>query len=402
VTAQRKKLRKGSVPLSSRPDLAAQFFPEDNDGLLADEVAASTNAKLWWRCPRGPDHRWPARGASRAGGAGCPCCSGRQACEANDLRTHPDLAAQFFPEDNNGLTADRVVAGTASNLWWRCQVALDHRWRATGNNRVSAGTGCPSCAGLKVSVTNDLNSHPALAAQYFAEDNKGLRADQVIAWTNRVLWWRCPKGPDHRFDAAGSTRLSGSGCPFCAGRRPSVTNNLLNFPHLVREYFPQDNAGVPATKRVAGGKTKLWWRCVERPTHRWPATAAERARGGGCPRCASSQGERAVDALLRASGLEYMREFRPPGLRDLGALRVDFALPSLRLLVEFDGPQHYRLVNFGGTHAEAERAFALIQKHDAMKDDWARAHGWALLRLTEVSTAAAELAAELTRAAERA
>ncbi|SNX96529.1 Protein of unknown function [Geodermatophilus sabuli] len=64
---------------------------------------------------------------------------------------HPELAAQFDVAANGGITPDQVVAGTNRKLWWACSVAPDHRWEASGVNRVR-GRGCPWCTVVAVSI----------------------------------------------------------------------------------------------------------------------------------------------------------------------------------------------------------------------------------------------------------
>jgi hypothetical protein len=94
-------------------------------------------------------------------------------------------------------------------------VAPDHRWRASVGNRVR-GTGWPACSGQPVSVTNNLARHSKVAAQFDVAANGGLTPDQVVAGTNRKLWWICSVAPDHRWEASGDNRLQGRGCPSCA------------------------------------------------------------------------------------------------------------------------------------------------------------------------------------------
>jgi hypothetical protein len=59
--------------------------------------------------------------------------------------THPELAAEWHPAKNGDLTPFDVVAGTRRKLWWICSANPEHEWEATGDNRVRAGSGCPSC-----------------------------------------------------------------------------------------------------------------------------------------------------------------------------------------------------------------------------------------------------------------
>ena len=100
---------------------------------------------------------------------------------------HPRLVEQFDIAANGGLRPDQVNAGTNARLWWACPAAPDHRWQATGANRLQ-GTGCPACAGQQPSVTTNLLNHPKLVAQFDVKANGGLTPDQVVATTTKKLW----------------------------------------------------------------------------------------------------------------------------------------------------------------------------------------------------------------------
>jgi hypothetical protein len=172
-----------------RPDLAAQLHPTKNDGLAADQIPAGSHLKVWWRCPAGPDHEWPATIANRTvkngRATGCPYCAGRRVSITNALpATHPQVAAQFHPTKNAPLTADRVVAGSAMNVWWLC--ASGHEWLVAVVKRTREGTGCPTCVGKRVSVANSLAARrPDLAAQLHPQRNGNLTAGRIAVQSNK-------------------------------------------------------------------------------------------------------------------------------------------------------------------------------------------------------------------------
>lgn len=73
----------------------------------------------------------------------------------------------------------------------------------------------------------------------------------------------------------------------------------------------------------------------------------EHLKGSGCPRCSSSLGEEAISRYLEEKGLSFTREknFDIDGLR---RLRYDFYLPDKGILIEYNGAQHYRVVDWYG------------------------------------------------------
>lgn len=59
-----------------RPELAAQWHPTLNGALRPDQVTASSNRRVWWRCGEG--HVWQAQiyGRAKAKDPSCPACAG--------------------------------------------------------------------------------------------------------------------------------------------------------------------------------------------------------------------------------------------------------------------------------------------------------------------------------------
>ena len=58
-------------------------------------------------------------------------------------------------------------------------------------------------------------------------------------------------------------------------------------------------------------------------------------------------------------------------------MRFDFYVPSQRLLIEFDGRQHYENSELWGGKEELDE----IQRRDAIKDRFAERKGYRLLRI---------------------
>lgn len=126
---------------------------------------------------------------------------------------------------------------------------------------------------------------PEMAARY--DPLNPLPASSVPARSNKRFMWRCNAGADHRWEAP-ATSIAGSkrgGCPFCAGKRPSVTNRLdLLYPEVAAQWDVILNGGFPAV--VAGSEKKAWWQCSS--GHSWQANIRNRTvLGAGCPHCAA-------------------------------------------------------------------------------------------------------------------
>ncbi|MEW5859180.1 MAG: zinc-ribbon domain-containing protein, partial [Cyanobacteriota bacterium] len=129
-------------------------------------------------------------------------------------------------------------------------------------------------------------THPQIAAQWHSTKNDKLTPDKVIVGSRNKAWWKCPKGSDHEWEARIAHRVNGSGCPFCAGHKPSRTNCLSRrYPEIAKEWHPTNNGTLTPDQILAGSGKKAWWRCPKDPDHEWKASIVQRVKGSGCPYC---------------------------------------------------------------------------------------------------------------------
>ena len=205
----------------------------------------------------------------------------------HQLSSYPAVAAQLDPVRNGLLDAAGVPAKSARSLWWRCPKGSDHVWLARVYSRTN-GNGCPFCAGKRVSETNSVAAlRPDLASEWHTEQNSPLRPADVTCGSNKKVWWRCAGGADHEWRAAISSRAGGNGCPFCAGKRPSVSNSIADrAPLLAAEWHRKKNGALSPCDLPCGSTKEVWWKCSRGRDHEWKTSVAERVRSGSrCPFC---------------------------------------------------------------------------------------------------------------------
>ena len=276
--------------LSKRaPAIARQWHPTRNGDLRPQDVVVGSHRRVWWKCPKGPDHEWCVAVHNRTvAGHGCPFCSGKRATAARNLAVvAPHLIPEWHPIKNGDLRPEDVTPASPRKVWWRCMAGRDHVWTATVAARTRRGSGCPFCSGHAVSVTNALSKvAPAVAREWHPTRNGDLRPRDVVAGSHRRVWWKCPEGPDHEWQAKVDARTgAGNACPFCRGRRATAKRNLaVVAPRLVREWHPTANGDVRPEDVPPRSSRRFWWRCAR--DHEWLASPQNRVKAGaGCPYC---------------------------------------------------------------------------------------------------------------------
>ena len=141
---------------------------------------------------------------------------------------------------------------------------------------------------MKTTLSDYCAAHdrPDLLRQWHPTKNAPLTPGTVTYGSKRKVWWRC--GAGHAWQAAVYTRTSsGSGCPYCAGKRvcPGENDLASRRPDLAAQWHPVKNSGVAPADVLPGSHYKAWWVCEK--GHVWQAQVKARASGAGCPVCAN-------------------------------------------------------------------------------------------------------------------
>mgnify|MGYP000861570868 CR=1 FL=1 len=269
------------------PELAKEWHPTKNGKLTPYDVTPNSARKVWWKCPKGNDHEWDAIIADRNHGIGCAICSNYKVVKSNCLATlNPKLAKEWHPTKNGALTPENVHPGSAKKVWWKCTRGDDHEWRAAVYSR-TGGRGCPICSGRKVVKSNCLATlNPELAKEWHPTKNGGLTPNAITPNSGRKIWWKCPKGDDHEWEATVYSRTIGLGCPICSNQKVTLSNCLTTQnPEVAKEWHPTKNKELTPYDVVAGSGKVVWWKCPKGEDHEWRTSVKRRNNGFGCPIC---------------------------------------------------------------------------------------------------------------------
>ena len=161
---------------------------------------------------------------TRENSSGCPSCAKIQrvssfrktvvASSGSLAITFPELASEWHPTKNNGLTPFDLTAGSSKKIWWKCHVCT-YEWEASPNNR-KKGSGCPCCSGrVPMPGVNDLATiNPILAQEWNYKKNKGVTPNMVLPKSGKKVWWLCSICK-HEWEEIIINRTNGRCCPNC-------------------------------------------------------------------------------------------------------------------------------------------------------------------------------------------
>jgi len=102
-----------------------------------------------------------------------------------------------------------------------------------------------------------------------------------------------------------------------------------------------------------------------------------------CSNCVSlskSSGEMLIQDFLSRNNIEYIPQYKDVRCKDKRELPFDFAIfrnNKLKMLIEFDGEQHFMPIERWG----GEENFMRVQRHDVLKDLFCKYNNIPLLRI---------------------
>ena len=128
--------------------------------------------------------------------------------------------------------------------------------------------------------------NPELAKQWHPTKNGDLTPYDVTPGTQKKVWWKCPKGADHEWDAVVADRNNGIGCAVCSNYKVVNSNCLATLnPQLAKEWHPTKNGKLTPKDVHPGSARKVWWKCPNGEDHEWKTVIYSRTGGKGCPIC---------------------------------------------------------------------------------------------------------------------
>lgn len=303
----------------------ADVHVDDATGLLA---AGRRDRTVHWQCRHGADHAWQGTVSSRIANPACPFCEGSRASSTNNLaQLRPEIAEMLEPQRNfkalgfrvkvdvrgadvesstdgisDGEFALLVEAINAKQLAGAIGVKQHQVESFSWTSATEAGGECKEHSVLIQLRALELAGEEAetvetaatgvqrlfgLPREWVGAEVQPLGAECLTVTDGRKLWWNCPRGPDHVFEA--TTRQLASGktsgacsCPFCANRKVSVTNSLQSvFPELASEWHPSLNGELTPDDVTFQDRATVWWRKRDPRTKvllEWKTPVAQRAR----------------------------------------------------------------------------------------------------------------------------
>lgn len=247
-----------------------------------------------------------------------------------------------------------------------------HSWVTTAAKLIYRKSGCPRCNGGGYKYTQED------FLKQLSEDHPELEALGEYTGCENKVKIRCLVC-GNEWDATPDKLHQGCGCPKCANKsRGDIRRKTQD--EFERE-LKDVNASIQIIGKYKNTVSPIKCKCLI-CSHEWEGRPNNLLRGVGCPACYSSIGENKIQIYLKDNNISYKTQYTFSDCKAKKKLRFDFYIPSQNLAIEFDGIQHYEIVDWGYHDMEkAKEVFDGVKERDKIKNDYCKNHNIGLLRI---------------------
>lgn len=375
---------------------ASYWHPTKNENLKPRDVSAQNNDKYWFKCPD-CSHDFEMGLSSVSIGQGCPYCVNKRRCNEEECKfcfNHSFAShekATYWHKTKNGNIRPRDVAkGTSQKYWFTCNVCIHDINISPG--KIQGGKWCGYCR--KHNLCNNQNcqfcftnsfANCKKAAWWHPTKNDNVFPRNVALNANSKYWFKCPNC-SHDFEMElGSVNSGEQGCPFCVNKR-RCDDKLCMFcfkhsfaSHEKSIYWHPTKNGIIGPRDIhISSQTKFWFACQNCGTD-FDTQPALVNLGHWCRYCRCKT-ERKLFEFLSSMFNDCDRQFRPDFCKNPETgryLPFDFCIPSLKIIIELDGNQHFRDIKYWKSSAENNT------RRDVYKMKKANEHHYSIIRIVQ-------------------
>lgn len=307
-------------------------------------------------------------------GSRCPICSMKKR-GVKRRKTNEEFIEELKEKFNDEYTPLEEYEISSKHILVRHneEYCNNHEWKITPVNLLR-GYGCPVCGIKKAGDFHRKNEGDFLADVYKVHGDEYKVLSKYVASDKHVevLHVKCGK----TWNIMPLSLQRGHGCPYCAGVMRKTTSQYRE------EIKEQTNGAFEVIGEYKNAHTPIRIRHIENDcNHEFEAHPNSLMYSIGCSICSGSNGEKAVAAYLKNKNYNFDTEYRFDDCRNKYPLPFDFAVfnedKTLNCLIEFDGKQHYKPVDYWGGEEEFEKN----KMRDGIKNNYCEKNNIPLIRI---------------------
>lgn len=225
---------------------------------------------------------------------------------------------------------------------------------------LSLGVGCPKCSRNMPSIKELINEFNLIHNNKFKYNVNEYKNNK------QIIEIECPIHGKFKQSIKNHKKY---GCKKCS-RKYLDEKMFINSSNEIHDNF-YDYSKID----FINNKTKVEIIC---PLHgKFKQKPNTHLMGHGCPICKQSKGELEIRKYLKEKNIKFEEQKKFKNCKNKRELPFDFYLPEFNICIEFDGKQHFEVIEkFGG-----EKEFEKVKLRDEIKNNYCKLNNIRLIRI---------------------
>ena len=346
------------------------------------ECFLSSNKKRKFECPE-CFHLFESVLNNITSGQWCPFCSNPpqklcvnedcKQCFSKSFASHPK--AEFWSKENRDSSRECFLSGHKKRKF-DCTECF-HQFESVLNNIANGGTWCPFCSSVELCRNKECEwcfersfaSHPK--SEFWSEENNDSPRECFLS-TNSKRKFDCPEC-FHQFESVLSDITNGRWCLYCANQKLCVNEDCKQCfsksfaSHPKAKFWSKENEDSPRECFLFSTK-KRKFNCPE-CFHQFESMLSSITIGQWCPYCKHKTEKKLLQWLEPLYETQSQARFNWCRSSSTSKhLPFDFLLPSLNIIIELDGPQHFRQISNWAPPEETQQRDRFKEKQAILND----------------------------------
>lgn len=214
------------------------------------------------------------------------------------------------------------------------------------------------------------------------------KPDEICFSANINIWFKCSHKNHNselkHINSITNKSLGSVNCKQCNSFAQWGIDNISE--DFLNKYWDYEkNININPFKIDRSSTIKVYMKCQLNNNHKsYPVSCHNFHNNSRCPICNKSRGEINIEEFLVKNNIIYIDQksfSNLVGLND-GLLSYDFYLPFYNVLIEYQGEQHEKPIDFESKGKQySQERFEYQQEHDRLKREYAQKHNINLLEI---------------------
>ena len=353
------------------------------------DVSKSSNKKYLFDCDCG--HQFFSSLNNICAGQWCPYCSvpAKKLCDKNDCQTCYEKSFKSHPKsiywsDKNDISPRQILKSSGKKFLFDCDVC-NHEFTTSLDN-IAKNNWCPYCSVPCKKLCEDNNCNfcfcnsfaSSIKAQYWSNKNT-VDPREIFLYANKKYYFNCDVCKHEFMKPPSHISAYNEWCPYCTNQK-LCDDSDCNFcfcnsfaSHPKSKYWSKKNKLEP--RQIFKKTTKKYYFKCNTCSHTFNSALGSISNGGWCPVCVNKTEKKVFDWLKnKYENVEPQKKY--DWCKNINELPYDFVLEDYKIIIELDGPQHFKQVsNWLDPN--------LTHKIDLDKMKCANDHGYSVIRILQ-------------------